>query len=894
MAPPLANSLKLVAGKLLLLLLFTAGPSLFAGNSASGKSNFEHPFRVIGGGSDRHPNQSITGRLPLPWADDSVWADIEVEYGPMTENPGEGETSLRMHVQRLGEGARGQLSWRDFPLERGYETRIRFLAKSPDYTPIRLFVSQKSPPYTALWTRSISLSAEWQDIESVIPPIFDDKDTQFLFVLEQPGIVDFDRFSFERVPSAEVVLSDERKSNLLPSSSFPLGIATPWIAHMFTDVGVKREESGPSGAPPLALSIRPQIGLSSFEQSLKVAILADPGERILVRVPVDLREGQADMSIRLGPPHERIWQAPFSRNVNLRPGWNTYEHIVELPLSVTGYYLLQIAFEGDADILIDGLQVAVEGFAERFHRTGPIELAMKAQQTYGLSLPDEPMDVQLTAWGDFSSADSISLTLFDMYGNSFALPTVDLPEDPYQVLEFRVDREDLDKPYGTFRLEAQAVDSAGDPVGLSAEILLHRVREPRFMGEMAPESAFGMHYRTHHLNDQEVSAVKRLGFNWLRLFTTFTWQRLERQQGQFDFERSDRDLDIMQEHNIIPLAILGTGAPAWAARDRDPNFRGWACWTPRSVEDWESFVETVFNRYGDRVHYYEVWNEPYYPGFFTDRVEGNQRIIGSAEDYLALQKATYQLAQASRHPLVIGWNTNTMEEMDRHLELLDLEILAYTDFIGIHQYVAQPNPGPALLRQIERLRESLGPLANEIPIWNTEGGHGPSALYNLYQNAPPRQDLEFHLVHAQWYCMYFLDSLAAGVERFFPYVMGAPNFWRNDYFISHVDGQISPVLMAMSALAWQIDGLTFRKRHDFSDGSVMQVFSDGERSVAVVRPNAQIIYQPLPAVDAINYYDMFGNVIDESKAPGRYLFYAVTKGSYQSLFNQLLNHYQSP
>jgi hypothetical protein len=63
------------------------------------------------------------------------------------KTPAEGDQSLRVVVKRLPKGSRAQFGLRDFPLKADKELSIRFLAKSPDYTPVTLIVVQKKSPY---------------------------------------------------------------------------------------------------------------------------------------------------------------------------------------------------------------------------------------------------------------------------------------------------------------------------------------------------------------------------------------------------------------------------------------------------------------------------------------------------------------------------------------------------------------------------------------------------------------------------------------------------------------------------------------------------------------------------------------------------------------------------
>lgn len=860
------------------LLALTSLPTAPAADPAPPEqfsSSFNKPFRTPRQNLEKFPQQKITGLLAMPWNDDSSWCDLEVEYSQLRENPGEGDLSQRVVVTRLPKGSRAQFGLNDFPLLPGQDIRLRFLAKSPDYTPVTLTIQQRQPPYTSYFTQRIQPGAEWREYEILIPGEFDDANTQLLFNLEQTGIFDLDHFRSERRTSSVTSLAPERLANLLPSSAFPLGAAPPWVAHGFSRAETG-ELKGPTGVPALELDVRKQPGFARFEQSLSVAFRAAPGKPVTVRVSADLLEGEAEIALRAGV--EKIWEPPFGTAMVMQKGWKTYEHTVELPRSPRGYYMVQIAFEGTAKVAIDRIQVSQDGAP--FALTGPVELAMDATEPYGLFVGEEPFTIRLAAWGNLAVADSILLTLSDIHGQTREIGHYPVPESPFQAVSAQLPSPAGLPTFGTFRLEAQALNKQKQPVGIPAELLLHRIHPPHFADSPAPDSPFGIHYYTSHLDETGLTTLKKLGFNWLRLFKTFSWKRIEARQGEFDFSQADQDVALLKKHHFLALGILGDGAPMWAAKNPDPNFRGWVCWTPRDPDDFTNFVGKVFERYGDSVTAFEPWNEPYYPGFFTERIENEQRVIGPAEDYLTIQKKVFELARASGKPIRIGWNTNAMEEMPRNRELIALGILPYVDFVSLHHYLGKPDPAPEIHRQVEQMIESMGD--EKRPFWNSEGGLGPFTMFNFYRHVPPFQDPNHHLLWAEWYVRYYLACLSSGVEKYFLYLFSAPNFWLPDYSINNIDGRISPNLTAISALAWQIQGTRFVETLSLPDGSQAMLFSGPDRHIACILPHPARPRKPLQT-PSVSTYDLFGNPVSANSSPLSELHYLRSASSLEDL-----------
>ncbi len=95
----------------------------------------------------------------------------------------------------------------------------------------------------------------------------------------------------------------------------------------------------------------------------------------------------------------------------------------------------------------------------------------------------------------------------------------------------------------------------------------------------------------------ELAQIKQAGFSWIR--QTFPWAQIEPQQGQFDWAKWDRIVQDSGDLNVI--AVLDT-APQWAAVS--------SLQPPTSTLQFANFAREVALRYGDRIDYYQIWDEP--------------------------------------------------------------------------------------------------------------------------------------------------------------------------------------------------------------------------------------------------------------------------------------------
>ena len=95
----------------------------------------------------------------------------------------------------------------------------------------------------------------------------------------------------------------------------------------------------------------------------------------------------------------------------------------------------------------------------------------------------------------------------------------------------------------------------------------------------------------------EFAQLKQAGISWIR--QTFPWAQIEPQQGEFDWAQWDRIVQDSGDLNLI--AVLDT-APLWAAAS--------SLQPPTSTLQFASFARALALRYGDRIDYYQIWDEP--------------------------------------------------------------------------------------------------------------------------------------------------------------------------------------------------------------------------------------------------------------------------------------------
>ena len=232
--------------------------------------------------------------------------------------------------------------------------------------------------------------------------------------------------------------------------------------------------------------------------------------------------------------------------------------------------------------------------------------------------------------------------------------------------------------------------------------------------ELLPDSPFGMGIylgQRWAVSDMEKPAeiARSIGIKWMR--DEFNWGHVEPRKGEWNFQRFDASVDMATRHGISIFGLLCYWSP-WAK----PH-------TPEGIQDYCNYVKTVVNRYKDRVHYWEIWNEPNI--FFW---------TGTIEQYTELMKAGYDaIKEADPNAKAIGCCTagtdlNFIEQVFKFGGFDKMDILS------IHPYRYPPTPEETdLVAELRRADALVRKYGKPKEIWVTEigwptniGGNGSS------------------------------------------------------------------------------------------------------------------------------------------------------------------------
>ncbi|MEO1236030.1 MAG: hypothetical protein AAFX76_04505 [Planctomycetota bacterium] len=814
----------------------------------------------------------------------SDWADVAVAVGPTPSSAGDGETALRMRVDEVIKGAAQLLILGPIPLEDDAELRLSFRVLGGGqkvHVRLREHHEPGRRPYRLLTQQIAQTRNEWTRVELVFTPPQNPHGGELELRFTQPGEYILDDFELTVVRRDTAA---ERRAlagqNLLYASSQPAGLTAAW--NFRPTVSVAADRLGPTGVAPLRLHVGedPQAP----EESLFVGTVPTTlsGKFTFSFWAKADGSGPRAIQARLYPVHERVsWEPPFSRNIQLTAEWQRVSHTVELPSALEGFHLFSIVAMGHGpDVLVDGLMVEAGERASPFARTAPVELGLTSDRPLGVHYEDESIRVELSAWGELEQVAHAEVRLVDALGQDHtrrvALDSAQAAAETSRGVIASVVSFGLDTlPFGPMRIEARAFDGRDQAVTGVEELILHKVRRPRFEGKFRPDSPFGVHLWPE--SDQEIEAAARLGFRWARLFHGPDWPTVEPSPGVFDWRTLDRMLDRLEPHGFGFLAILGT-TPHWArppGRGLDTLSEYWAAKAvPHDTQAYADYVERLAQRYAGRIHAYEPWNEPFWARFFLNKVVDGQHVRGTPQQYADLHRAAAGAIRRHDPEALVIWNTGSaferenVRENDRRIAKEGLLDSAFTDVLTFHDYESMTVPAGFLgdlasTRHPDAVRELATAFDRPgIPRWDSESGMPPSVpTCNFYQHAAPYGRHDRSLETADHLVRVYVSRLSAGVDKWFLYSFSQRRGFTSTFDMLGPDGHLPLFGSVLSNLFWHLEGKGFDAVVALPEGTHAYVFRDDERAVAVLLPSAagasrlRLDLRDAPAVAR----DWFGN-----------------------------------
>ncbi|MCC6487014.1 MAG: beta-galactosidase [Candidatus Hydrogenedentes bacterium] len=316
---------------------------------------------------------------------------------------------------------------------------------------------------------------------------------------------------------------------------------------------------------------------------------------------------------------------------------------------------------------------------------------------------------------------------------------------------------------------------------------------------LRPESPWGMgvylyRYGDHALMDRVAAMAQAAGVKWSR--EEFSWAAMEPRLGEYDFSFYDVVVDTANRHGISVYGLLSY----------------WSNWTQpyteQGIDDFCRWAGAVVRRYKDRVHHWEIYNEPNI--FFWQ---------GPKELYPVLVQRCYAaIKEADPSAQVLAIST---AGIDRKFIQKCLDANAPFDVLTIHPYrgvLLDAN----FMKELQLVKEQVG----GRPVWITEMG---------WSTQVGGKD---ERAQAQLLARCYLSAIASGAcENISWYDFrndGEDPFYNESNFgVLRSDLTPKPAYRALATICQRLATGTPRLRDDFGEGIL--AFEMGE-SLALWAP----------------------------------------------------------
>jgi len=331
-------------------------------------------------------------------------------------------------------------------------------------------------------------------------------------------------------------------------------------------------------------------------------------------------------------------------------------------------------------------------------------------------------------------------------------------------------------------------------------------------------------------------AAVNAGIYWSR--QSFEWRVAETAPYTYDWAQFDAAMEVAERFGIQVLGLITTTpfghAPA----------------TEEELDRFAHFVRSVVERYRDRVHFWEIWNEPNLGMFWGPGVDPLA--------YAAALRVGYRAAkEADPSCRVLGMSTLGM---DIHFirKVLESPAAPPFDILSVHPYrdlrdidLCNDRPDITMREDVRVVRNLLHEFGRDAPIWFTEMGRNTSSAAEgegISLTAQAAYSAKMHVMAA-----------ATGIEKLFQYELYAPPATPENkeyyYGILHSDFSPKPAYNALRTMTAKLAGLRY-------EGSVLAedscargyLFGNDERNVLVlwaVKDRAEISL-PVDSIGPVN------------------------------------------
>ncbi|HXM64779.1 MAG TPA: hypothetical protein VN950_28205 [Terriglobales bacterium] len=375
-----------------------------------------------------------------------------------------------------------------------------------------------------------------------------------------------------------------------------------------------------------------------------------------------------------------------------------------------------------------------------------------------------------------------------------------------------------------------------------------------------PATFFGMNVHVWVTQDQPWPAVP---FGSFRFWDSATgWAQINTAKDRYDWSQLDKWLIALKARHVDDALYTFGRVPGFASSkpsDQSCAYGPGQCDPPSDLKSdgsgsdqyWKDFVEAIVthgkNSRTVRIKYWEIWNEPYLPSFWTGSMAQMVRMASDAQSII------HRI-----DPDAIVLTPPAPLRYPRYAEFMPNYLAAgggkYADAIAFHGYVhgkAGVHPVAAdFITYLGELRKVLAQYGqNSKPLWDTEASWGNEEVYL------PDEDMQ-----AAFLAQFYLIHWSQGVERLYWYAYNdgaVGRLWIPDAHNPSRPGRVTKAGIAYTELESWLVGSTMIQpcAPDGSKWTCGITTADGHEAQIVWSPDSEQSYTPKPAFKRMRELD---------------------------------------
>lgn len=206
------------------------------------------------------------------------------------------------------------------------------------------------------------------------------------------------------------------------------------------------------------------------------------------------------------------------------------------------------------------------------------------------------------------------------------------------------------------------------------------------------------------------------------------WARCEQVKGVYDFEWLDKIIDDALVQRVQPWLQTSYGNPIYEGGG-EATLAGGIPTSEVALQAWDNWVQALVARYKNKVHEWEIWNEPDISKKFT------------SDEFAEFHVRTADIIkneQPKARIIALGLaGLGRVEYVESILEILKAKgKLDHFDVLTFHGYTARPE---AIYGQVTNLRNLVTTYRDDIELWQGENG-APSTPAGTAVGALSKED----------------------------------------------------------------------------------------------------------------------------------------------------------